>query len=247
VIDGLTGAAVFGSGGAIVWDSEPAEEYREAAAKAAILTARTNEFDLLETMAFTPGVGLRNRDRHLERLARSAEYFGFQFCRRTIGDQLDQAVAAPEAPVKVRLTLTQSGQTSIETGPMGGPSAGPVRLALDDDPVDPSDVRLFHKTTDRAIYNERRHRHPNADDVVLVNTRGEVTEATIANVAVCVSGQWCTPPVAAGCLPGVARAGFVEDGTLIERTITVAQLRAATAVALVSSARGWRPAVMIDP
>jgi branched-subunit amino acid aminotransferase/4-amino-4-deoxychorismate lyase len=36
------------------------------------------EFELLETMRWRPGEGIALLDLHLERLAASAEYFGFQ-------------------------------------------------------------------------------------------------------------------------------------------------------------------------
>jgi para-aminobenzoate synthetase/4-amino-4-deoxychorismate lyase len=72
-----------------------------------------------------------------------------------------------------------------------------------------------------------------------------VTETTVANLAVCLGARWCTPPLDNGCLPGVQRALLVEDGTLAERSISVAELQAAAQLALVSSVRGWRPAVLL--
>ena len=65
---------------------------------------------------------------------------------------------------------------------------------------------LQHKTTGRDVYLTRALRHPEADDVVLVNQRGELTETTTANLAVQLDGRWWTPPTTSGCLPG-GRAG----------------------------------------
>jgi para-aminobenzoate synthetase/4-amino-4-deoxychorismate lyase len=120
-----------------------------------------------------------------------------------------------------------------------------VRVALDDEPVDPLDLWLFHKTTRRAPYERRRERRPEVDDVLLVNDRGEVTESTIANLAVRMQGRWVTPPTDAGLLPGTYRAVLLREGTLAERTITLEDLRAAEELALVSSVRGWRPAELV--
>jgi para-aminobenzoate synthetase/4-amino-4-deoxychorismate lyase len=117
-------------------------------------------------------------------------------------------------------------------------------VALDDEPVDPSDVWLFHKTTRRAPYDRRREKRPEVDDVLLVNDRGEVTESTIANLAVRIGESWVTPPVDAGLLPGTYRAVLVREGRLTERPVSIAELRAAPEIALVSSVRGWRPAVL---
>jgi len=119
-----------------------------------------------------------------------------------------------------------------------------VVLAVDAEPVDSSEVWLFHKTTRRSTYEARIARHPEADDVLLVNERGEVTESTIANVAVLIEGRWWTPPIEAGCLPGVERGRLLEKGRLAERTLPLDDLQTAEGIALVSSLRGWRPATL---
>lgn len=124
----------------------------------------------------------------------------------------------------------------------------PVRLAVDrDHPVDPDDVFLFHKTTVRDRYEAAAARHPDADDTILVNPRGEVTETTISNLAVRLEGRWWTPPLGAGLLPGCERAALLADGTLAERTIRVEDLVSAQDLAVVNSVRGWRAAVVVDP
>ena len=73
-------------------------------------------------------------------------------------------------------------------------------------------------------YTERADRHPDADDVVLVNERGHVTETTIANLAACLDGRWWTPPLTAGCLPGVERGRLLDAGGCAERDLTVEDL-----------------------
>ena len=57
-----------------------------------------------------------------------------------------------------------------------------MRVRFAPHPIDPSDVFLFHKTTNRAVYE--RARRPDCDDVILWNPAGEVTETTIANLVV---------------------------------------------------------------
>jgi para-aminobenzoate synthetase/4-amino-4-deoxychorismate lyase len=77
-----------------------------------------------------------------------------------------------------------------------------------------------------------------------VNTRGEVTETTIANLAVRLEDRWWTPPLDAGLLPGCERAALLADGTLRERRISVDELRSAGSLAVLNSVRGWRAAVL---
>lgn len=88
-------------------------------------------------------------------------------------------------------------------------------------------------------------RHPDADDVVLVNERGEVTETCAANLAVRIDGRWWTPPISAGCLPGIERGRLVAGGQLTERALTPADLVHADDLALVNSLRGRRAAELI--
>ena len=104
---------------------------------------------------------------------------------------------------------------------------------------------LFHKTTRRAPYERRRERRRDVDDVLLVNDRGEVTESTIANLAVRLDGEWVTPPIDAGLLAGTYRTVLTREGKLTERPVTVDELVGAEEIALVSSVRGWRPTVLV--
>ncbi len=114
-----------------------------------------------------------------------------------------------------------------------------VRVAVDTrDPVDPADPMLFHKTTRRRVYEEARARHPDADDVILTNTRGEITETTIANVVVRLDGRWWTPPLDAGLLAGIGREVALEEGWVAERPIRIRELVEAEDVGLISDNRG---------
>ncbi|HUY60846.1 MAG TPA: aminotransferase class IV, partial [Candidatus Dormibacteraeota bacterium] len=114
------------------------------------------------------------------------------------------------------------------------------------EPVDPDDPLRYHKTSLRATYEAAARRHPNADDVLLLNPEGHLVESTVANVAVRLDGRWWTPPLEAGCLPGVLRAQLLADGRLTERSISTTDLDGADGLALLNSVRGWRPAALAD-
>jgi para-aminobenzoate synthetase/4-amino-4-deoxychorismate lyase len=242
-LDRTTGTAVFGTGGGITWSSDPAAEHAELLAKAAILAEPYEEFALIETMAHLPGAGLRDLDRHLARLADSAAHFGFGLDPAALRARLAAEVAGA-GPARVRVLLHRRGRVEVDLGPLPPPPAAPVRLAVDPEPVDGDQSWRRHKTTRRDVFRVRAERHPDADDVVLVNRHGQVTETTIANLAVCLDGRWWTPPLTAGCLPGVARGRLLEAGRLAERELTPADLRRADDLAVVSSLRGWRSAVL---
>jgi para-aminobenzoate synthetase / 4-amino-4-deoxychorismate lyase len=245
VLDAQTRTAEYGVGGGITHDSSASGEYEEIVAKARVLTDVRPAFELFESLAHGPAEGFRHLDEHLERLAGSAGYFGFRFEPEAAAAALKRAVAEVTGPSVVRLTLARDGGLSTDVRDLP-PTDDAVRVALDDEPVDPSDVWLFHKTTRRAPYERRRERRPDVDDVLLVNDRGEVTESTIANLAVLLDGVWVTPPVDAGLLPGTYREVLLRDGRMTERPVTVDELRSARELALVSSVRGWRPAALVS-
>jgi para-aminobenzoate synthetase/4-amino-4-deoxychorismate lyase len=242
VVDRTTGEAVYGAGGGITWGSEAVPERAELHAKAAVLGHDVTEHRLLETLAFVPGEGLRNLDRHLARMADSADWADFRFDRVVVLESLHRALGGRTEPTRVRVLLCRSGDVEVELQAMPPVTGRTVSLALDDDPVDATSPWLQHKTTRRDVYLTRALRHPEADDVVLVNQRGELTETTTANLAVRLDGRWWTPPTSSGCLPGVERARLLDLGRLHERVLTAEHLHDAEALAVVSSLRGWRPA-----
>ena len=242
VLDRPSGRAVYGAGGGITWDSDAGRERAELHAKAAVLAHDVTEHRLLETLAFDPAAGLRNRDQHLARMADSAEWLGFRFERAEVLAALREALAGRTDPARVRVLLSRAGSVAVELQPLPVVDDRPVRLAIDDEPVDSGSPWLQHKTTRRDVYTTAALRHPEADDVVLLNERCEVTETTIGNLAVRLDGRWWTPPTTSGCLPGVERGRLLELGVLQERVLNAAELLAAEDLAVLSSLRGWRSA-----
>jgi branched-chain amino acid aminotransferase len=57
------------------------------------------------------------------------------------------------------------------------------------------------------------------DEVVLLNEHNEVTECTAANIFCVRNGEVTTPPLSAGCLPGVTRSVLFELGEKIGLSI----------------------------
>jgi para-aminobenzoate synthetase / 4-amino-4-deoxychorismate lyase len=243
VVDTETHTAEYGVGGGITWDSRAEGEYDETVAKARVLTERRPRFELFETLRHDPGAGFLHLDRHLARISGSAAYFGFGYDEQMLVDALGREAARfPEVPARIRMALDRRGD--VTTGAVPLPVyPDRIRVALDTThPVDPSDPMLFHKTSLRRRYEEARERHPDAEDVLLTNVRGEVTESTIANVAVRhrAADPWRTPPIGAGLLAGVGRQVALDAGELEEAPVSVQDLRDAAEVALVSDVRGWR-------
>ncbi len=246
VIDHRAGEVTYGAGGGITWDSVASQEWAELQLKAQSLwTHDASDRDLpalFETMFV--GVGeVRNLARHVARLRDSATYFSHAMPHDVVEQITRYASTRPNSRLKVLLHPT--GELVCESSPLPLSRTGPLRLCIDQVPVDSTSPYLFHKTTQRQVYEERSARHPHADDALLVNERGEVTETTRANVAALIDGVWWTPPLESGLLPGVERGRLLELGELRERTLTVADVQQADAVAIMNSLRGWQAAVVV--
>ena len=242
-VDRTNGQARYGAGGGITWDSDPLQEWQEVAAKAAVLDVVPEPLTLIETMRWEPDTGVIRRDRHLERLAASATHFDVPLNLAMLTDRLD-AISADRA-LRVRVTVSRAGHHEVELGPAPALNQ-PIEVAIDDVPVDDQHLFLFHKTNRRTVYRDAADRHPEMEDVLLINTRGQITESTRANVAALLGDTWVTPPLSDGLLPGVLRAEMLASGQLTERSLSVADVRSADAVELISSLRGRRPAVLVD-
>ena len=82
--------------------------------------------------------------------------------------------------------------------------------------------RLSHCKTfayGQAIQARREAIEHGADEGLLLSTTGELCCATTANLLVRRQGQWLTPPLSSGCLPGVMRAELLKRGLAREATI----------------------------
>ena len=244
VVDRRDGAAVYGAGGGVTWGSTVDGEYDELLVKAAVLpTGRREPFALLETFAVRGG-DAQHLERHLRRLRGSAERCGIGFDEAVLGEALAQ-VAGLEGEQLVRLRLGRDGSCVVELRPLTE-APEPVRLALDARPTDFPVGLSAHKTTVRDHFDAARARYPEADDVILRGAHGRLVETTIATLAVRLDGTWCTPPLADGCLDGVGRRLALEAGELVERPLAADDLERAEEIAVLSSARGWRRAELVD-
>jgi para-aminobenzoate synthetase/4-amino-4-deoxychorismate lyase len=211
--------ARLGLGSGIVADSVAADEWRECLAKGEFV-AVSRRFDLIETMRFDPREGISELDRHLARMKRGAQAFGFAFDRHHARNELQAATFFLREPRKLRLLLSPSGALAIESRPLPQPPDGAVEVALVPLPVEPEDFRLRHKTSDRRFYDQALEA-AGTFEIAFVDREGFLTEGSFTSLFVERDGRLLTPPLTRGLLPGVLRESLIEAGRAEE-----AELRA---------------------
>ncbi|RQT27747.1 chorismate-binding protein [Burkholderia cepacia] len=244
----------MGVGAGIVLDSVAADEYAECELKARFLTDADPGFQLFETTAATRADGIRHLDRHLARLQRSADAFGFRFDPEALRREIGARCAALDGDdaYRMKLALAKDGTIEIVAAPLKPLPAGPVGVLLASAhgfaSTRASDALLLHKTTRRAEYDRawQAAEALGCFDMLFVNERGEVTEGGRSNLFVKLDGQWVTPPLESGVLPGVMRGVLLDDRVFgaTERVVTRDDLARAEALLLTNALRGALDAVL---
>lgn len=229
--------AQCGIGSGITLDATAAGEALEWHHKQAFLRRAAQPFQLLESLRLDNGQ-LARLPQHLARLRRAAQHFGVPLDENQLQASLSAlALQHPHGVYKVRLLVDVAGSVMAEAAPLPD-TTGPVRVGIASAPMPQADEFIWHKTTRRDAYQAFKAQ-PGCFDTLLYNRLGELTEFTIGNVAIHLDGQWITPPVSCGLLPGVMRETLLQSGQLTEGVVTLAALAQATGLALINSVREW--------
>ncbi len=242
------GEGRYGVGGGIVADSDPSSEYDEAVLKARVLTDLAEDYGLIETFRWSRVHGFVRLTLHLDRLADSARLLGFAFDRSAIEAALGLYISQwdkSESDQRVRLLLTRDGRAEIGHRRFV-PAKPQFQVSLATHRIDPGDPFLHHKTTRRDIFERAFQDAQSAglDEVIFLNRRGQVAEASRNSVFIERDGRFVTPTLSAGVLPGVLRRLLIESGEAIEADLDPDALYSHP-VWLGNSLHGLRKATMV--
>jgi len=175
-------------------------------------------------------------DRHIARLAGSAAHFSFHCDVPKVRDEIISSASRVDGSACLRLTLSEQGETTLQSSPLPGPYV--QRLRLSTIRVNSGDEFLYHKTTRRGVYDQARGECDDHTDAILVNERGEITETTVMNVAVFREDRWVTPQLSCGLLPGVLRQELLARMEIVEGVIPAHSLQAGQLVRCFNALRG---------
>ena len=240
----------MGVGAGIVYDSEAADEYAECQLKARFLTGLAPTFELFETLRADSSEGVRHLERHLARLAASARYFGVAFDTAAAEQLLGEACAtlAPHMRHRLRLALQANGAVSVVAAAVSALHE-PVGLLLAEQATRADGLFLRHKSSVRTRYDAgwREAEAAGGFDTLFFNERDELTEGGRSNVFVRIAGDWITPPLACGVLPGVMRSLLLEAPAWRARegVVSRAMLLAAEEIVVCNALRGPLRAVLL--
>jgi para-aminobenzoate synthetase/4-amino-4-deoxychorismate lyase len=238
---------VMGVGSGITYDSVPDREWEECAWKCGFLTHRAPQFKLFETILWHDVYELL--ERHVARMASSAEYFGFEFDRLKAEAQLCATAAqfARDEKWRVRISLDRNGQVEVNSTAFSDERHGRIMIATQRTASE--DRFLFHKTTHRQSYDQEliRAHAAQCDDTLFFNERGELTEGAIHNVFLSKNGIWLTPAAPCGLLPGTYRARFLaEHPEAREEILRREDLLQTDAIFLCNSVRGMYEVKLVE-
>jgi para-aminobenzoate synthetase / 4-amino-4-deoxychorismate lyase len=240
----------MGVGGGITIDSESADEWHECQTKAGFLYALQDQSEpigLFETIRIEQGKAC-HIDMHLERIAKSASKLKIKFDLNKAIGLIKETCSQLDAHLihRMRLDLSAEGLLSVKTAVIQNLEPGPVLwandLLTDDTTMSSSDRLLGHKVTRRKLYDQAwlAAEKLGAFDALFVNEQGFVTEGGRSNVFIKKDGQWITPPLASGCLPGVMRSIVLKDSKYqaIEQNISRLDVFNAEEVIFTNALRG---------
>lgn len=239
-----------GLGGGIVADSDSGQEWAEIADKGRFLQEIPKPFQLIETFLMDRDGHLPLWNRHGDRLEASARSLGFACDRKAIEATLRRRVAQWHreglGACVIRLLLEMSGVVTLHHRPC--PTfAKTLRVRVAAHRVDRFNHLLRHKTTrrqpfDRALALAKAH---GEEDVVFLNTRGQVTEGAIRAILVRLGGHWYAPPLADGVLASIWRAQEMARLDAEEKSLSLEEVAGADEVRMGNSVQGGAPVILL--
>lgn len=205
---------------------------------------------------------------HVERLKFTVDYFASKtgmeevfpfeieenYIFQLLVKAIDDSQLSTAEPLRIRLLTSMEGKIRVElyeTAPrvdlLDGllddyPQDQRYDVYVDTTPVLPSPFTSF-KTTSRDVYTRARNKalpgSSKREEVILVNSCGEVMEGSITNIAIkSESGEWITPKLTSGCLCGVTRHFLLQKNMIKEDLIQLDRLHVGQDVLMLNGILG---------
>jgi len=232
---------VLSVGSAVVADSTSRAEYDECLLKARFFAKDRSSIGLIETLRYEPNQGFLRVEFHLARLEAGAASLDISVDKGVVLKAMEAAVQNSTVDLRVRLQLMEDGRLEVTTQPLEVPATDAVwTYVVSEHFVQSEDMLARHKTNWRDLYDSERSKWNDrgVDEVLFLNERGEIAEASASNVFANVDGRLVTPPLSSGALDGCLRRSLIEGGNCVESVLRLGDLEHADALYFGNSVRG---------
>lgn len=200
---------------------------------------------------------------HMERLEKDAAAFDLFFDSKGLYEvtyHLLEENQLLQGKARVRVTITRtydhtgvrlSGQEmplEIITANGYEPKAVALHMTISDLHRGPVGVltetkHLGYQTAHLALHGAIKN---DFDDAILLSLEGKIACATTANIYFMIDGQWITPPVADGALPGIIRNRLLHTHQVVEQSLYPHDLSKVSAAFVTNSLIGIKPIARIN-
>lgn len=232
--------AVYGVGGGITWYSDWMDEYNEIKKKSQILYRSSPLFSVITTGKISKGQ-LIFKEEHLKRLNESCRYFNFPYSSEKIESLLDHECQTLNCSVDYRLKIRidKSGDVKIESSPLEHLPTEFLEVELKERSIEQYNPFLYFKTSYRP------HIPKSSCELIFHSKEGNLQETSIGNLILEKDGKYYTPPVSEGIIDGIYRRYLLAKNRLIEKRLTLKDLKTADKLLSCNSVRGiyelkWR-------
>lgn len=130
---------------------------------------------------------------------------------------------------------------SMNDSPVLTDSKKILQICLSSQKINSQSIFQQHKTSNRKVYDDEFSKalQQGFYDLIFLNERDEVAEASRHNIFIKANGQWKTPPLSSGALPGIARQQAIVELNAKEDVLKLEDLSNAEQILLTNSVRGF--------
>lgn len=158
--------------------------------------------------------------RHMRRVLLSARHLGLSLPNEDhILDAIEHVISAEPHPVgRLRLSFSPDRFVATHEAYLSKTSHLVVGIYRTSGSTSERQHKVFPYTHHLDLLAKATAQ--GVDEFICIDELGRVTEGAVSNVALRIAGQWITPPITSGILPGVIRALAIERCDFLVREIS---------------------------
>jgi para-aminobenzoate synthetase/4-amino-4-deoxychorismate lyase len=245
---------LLGIGSGIVADSGSGPEWDECLLKSSFLNFPPPPSEVFTSLLWARDNSFNHLDKHLSRLQQSCQWllrsFDVEKCRQQLKELSEDLIKQNLKYAKVRISVDFNGVITIIHQNLEQPFWKDLKIALyTQDHINSKDPYTYHKTGRRDIYNKAFTfaKENNYDEVIILNEQGDVCEGSISALMIIDKrGQKIVPKLKSGLLPSISRQILIDEGNVIQKVISLDDLKDAQLIAMGNSVRNWGTVKQID-